>query len=120
MINFTPGGLATEFFALFGAPGTPMRWGDEDHVRGLFGDRVTLDCTRGTLVERAASPDDYVAFYKRTFGPVVAAYAAARDTAALDRDFRAFARRASRGSPAEYHYEYLLVTACVRGGGPGT
>ena len=121
MINFTPRGLATEFFAVFGAPGTPMQWGDEDHVRDLFGDRVSdLSMSRGTLVERAGSPEEYVTFYKRTFGPVVAAYAAASDTAALDRDFLAFARRASRGSPAEYHYEYLLVTACVRAGGPGT
>jgi ubiquinone/menaquinone biosynthesis C-methylase UbiE len=121
MINFTPEGLAADFFAVFGAPSTPMLWGDEDHVRGLFGDRVSrLVMTRGMLVERARSPEEYVAFYKRTFGPVVAAYAAAEDPAALDRDFLEFARRANRGSPAEYHYEYLLVTAYVRAGGPGT
>jgi ubiquinone/menaquinone biosynthesis C-methylase UbiE len=121
MINFTPAGLAAEFFAVFGAPSTPMLWGSEDHVRDLLGDRVSaLDLRPGTFVERAADPEEYVAFYKRTFGPVVAAYAAASDTAALDRDFLAFARRASRSSPAEYHYEYLLVTASVRDGGPRT
>jgi 2-polyprenyl-6-hydroxyphenyl methylase/3-demethylubiquinone-9 3-methyltransferase len=112
MLNFTPEGLATEFFAVFGVPSTPMLWGDEDHVRELFGDRVSrLDMTRGTLVERAPSPEDYVAFYKRTFGPVVASYAAAADPAALDAAFLGFARRANRGAPAEYHYEYLRVIA---------
>jgi len=122
MINFTPEGLAAELFALFGAPTTPTLWGSEERVRELFGDRVsTLVMDRRVLVERHADgPEGYVAFYKRTFGPVVAAYAAASDPAALDRDFHDFARRASRGSPAEYHYEYLLVTASVRGDAPGT
>ncbi len=113
MINFTPEGLAAEFFALFGAPTTPTLWGSEEHVRELFGDRVSaLVMNRRVLVERHADgPEGYVEFYKRTFGPVVATYAAASDPAALDRDFLDFARRANRGSPAEYHYEYLLVTA---------
>jgi hypothetical protein len=68
--------------------------------------------TRGMLVERAGSPEEYVAFYKRTFGPVVAAYAAAEDPAALDASFLDFARRANRvPDAAEYRYEYLRVIA---------
>jgi ubiquinone/menaquinone biosynthesis C-methylase UbiE len=124
MINFTPEGLAAEFFALFGGPTPPppVLWGAEDHLRALFGDRVgDLGVERRMLVERhAGGPEGYVDFYKRTFGPIIAAYEAADDPAALDRDFLDFARRANQGSPAEYHYEYLLVTASVRGDGPGT
>ena len=55
MINFTPEGLAGEFFALFGRhappppPGAPppVLWGSEAHLRELFGDRLaSLELTR--------------------------------------------------------------------------
>ena len=130
MINFTPEGLITDFFGALAPymppppPGAlpPAAWGTEEHVRELFGDRVqSLQMTRGHYVERAATPDAYVEFFKRTFGPVVATYAALADDpqrqAALDRDFREFAARANSGpadGPAEYPYEYLLVTARKR------
>ena len=50
MINFTPEGLAGDFFGLFGRhappppPGAapPVAWGSEAHVRELFGDRVAV------------------------------------------------------------------------------
>ena len=113
MINFTPEGLAAEFFALFGGPTPPppVLWGSEAHLRELFGERIAdLDMERRMLVERhRGGPEGYVDFYKRTFGPIVAAFAAAEDPAALDAAFLDFARRANRGTPAEYHYEYLLV-----------
>jgi 2-polyprenyl-6-hydroxyphenyl methylase/3-demethylubiquinone-9 3-methyltransferase len=131
MANFTPEGLAGEFFELFGryapppAPGAPppVLWGNEEHVRELFGDRVeSLELTRRTYVESAASPREYCEFFKTTFGPAVAIYASLaaqpERAAALDRDFLEFARRANRGGadgPAEYPYEYLLVVARKRG-----
>ena len=115
MINFTPEGLAADFFALFGGPTPPppVLWGDADHLRALFGDRVTsLDLERHVLVERHDGPESYVDFYRRTFGPIVAAYEAADDPAPLDAAFLDFARRANRADTgAEYHYEYLLVVA---------
>jgi ubiquinone/menaquinone biosynthesis C-methylase UbiE len=130
MINFTPEGLAAEFFALFGSysppppPGflPPVLWGSEAHVRALFGDRVaSLELSRGELVERLpGGPADYCAYYKATFGPVIATYRAlAGDperVAALDREFLAFATRANRGDDAtcEYGYEYLRVIARTR------
>jgi ubiquinone/menaquinone biosynthesis C-methylase UbiE len=133
MANFTPEGLAADFFAVF-APYTPapslgslppVQWGSEKHVRELFGDRVSsLEVSRREYVERAASPLAYREFFKETFGPAVAVYAGLADqparTAALDGDFLEFATRANRGvpgGPAEYHYEYLLVVA-RRAGGP--
>ncbi|MGH2451439.1 MAG: class I SAM-dependent methyltransferase [Candidatus Limnocylindria bacterium] len=132
MTNFTPEGLAADFFGVFArympppSPGAlpPVLWGSEEHVRELFGARVeSLELTRRTYVERAASPRDYCDFFKETFGPAVAVYASLADqperAAALDRDFLEFATRSNRGvpdGPAEYHYEYLLVVARKRGG----
>jgi ubiquinone/menaquinone biosynthesis C-methylase UbiE len=125
MVNFTPEGLLTEFLAVFEpyAPeppphaSPPALWGSEEHIRRLFGDRVELtELRRAEYVERAPSPEDYCAYYKETFGPVIATYASVandpRRTAALDRDFLRFATRANVGTPAgpaEYPYEYLLV-----------
>jgi 2-polyprenyl-6-hydroxyphenyl methylase/3-demethylubiquinone-9 3-methyltransferase len=132
MLNFTPEGLAAEFFHVFAPyappppPGAlpPVMWGSEEHVRELFGDRVaSLELTRGEYVERAASPREYCELFKATFGPVLATYASLADhpdrTAALDREFLEFATRSNRGAPegpAEYHYEYLLVVARKRAG----
>jgi ubiquinone/menaquinone biosynthesis C-methylase UbiE len=127
MLNFTPEGLISDFFGALapymppppaGALPPPL-WGSEEHVRGLFGDRVeSLEMTRGHYVERAQSPQVYCELFKQTFGPVVATYASLAEdperTVALDRDFLEFATRASSGppgGPAEYRYEYLLVVA---------
>jgi ubiquinone/menaquinone biosynthesis C-methylase UbiE len=127
MINFTPEGLAGNFFELFAEYGPPpppgalppVMWGSEEHVRELFGDRVTtLEMTRGEYVERAASPRDYCELFNQTFGPAVAIRTSLADhperAEAFDRDFLGFATRSNRGpsaGPAEYAYEYLLVIA---------
>jgi ubiquinone/menaquinone biosynthesis C-methylase UbiE len=127
MINFTPGGLAAQFFGLFEPyappppPGaaSPLMWGSEEHVRSLFGDRIdAARRTRRRYTESAPSPRHYRDLFKATFGPAVAVYASLAGepgrAAALDRDFLEFATRANRGprgGPAEYEYEYLLVVA---------
>ncbi len=127
MINFTP--RADPFFALLarylppppaGTP-PPTAWGREEHVRQLFGDRVSLELTRHEYVERAATPDAYVALFKETFGPVVAIERSLADdperAASFDRAFREFAHAADEGAPegpAEYPYEYLLVLGRMR------
>jgi ubiquinone/menaquinone biosynthesis C-methylase UbiE len=126
MINFTPEGLATEFFELFGRyappppPGAlpPVLWGSEEHVRELFGNGLAwLELTREHYVERSpGDPAAYCRLFRETFGPVVGTYASLADRperlAALDRDFLDFATRSDQsppGAPAEYRYEYLLV-----------
>jgi 2-polyprenyl-6-hydroxyphenyl methylase/3-demethylubiquinone-9 3-methyltransferase len=129
MLNFTPEGLAADFFGLFvpyappPPPGAlpPVLWGSERHVRELFGDRVeSLEMTRGEYVERAGSPREYYKLFRETFGPVVAIYASLADQpalATLDRAFLDFVTRANRGprgGPAQYPYEYLLVIARKR------
>jgi ubiquinone/menaquinone biosynthesis C-methylase UbiE len=132
MANFTPEGLAADFFGVFAPyappppPGTlpPVMWGSEEHVRELFGDRLaSLELTRREYVEGAATPRDYCEFFKATFGPVIAVYASLADdpdrAADLDREFVEFATRSNRGAPggaAEYPYEYLLVIGQKRDG----
>jgi ubiquinone/menaquinone biosynthesis C-methylase UbiE len=127
MLNFTPEGLISDFFGALApympppppeAPPPPL-WGNEEHVRELFADRVeSLEVTRRKYVERAESPEAYRELFKQTFGPVVATYVSLAEdperTAALDRDFLEFATAANSGpsaGPAEYRYEYLLVVA---------
>jgi ubiquinone/menaquinone biosynthesis C-methylase UbiE len=128
MINFTPDGLACDFFELVGryAPPprpealSPVMWGSEAHVRELFGDRVaSLELIRRSYVERSpGDPAAYCEFFKQTYGPIVALRTQLVNEperlAALDRDFLAFATRANEAPPdrpAEYRYEYLLVVA---------
>jgi ubiquinone/menaquinone biosynthesis C-methylase UbiE len=121
MVNWTPDGLVGEFFAVFapyepplhGPP--PVAWGSEDHARDLLGEHVdSLRLRRASIVvDHFASPADMCDYYKRHFGPTIAAYAAVADEperlAALDRDFLAFTERRNRGGT--YEYEYLLVVA---------
>jgi 2-polyprenyl-6-hydroxyphenyl methylase/3-demethylubiquinone-9 3-methyltransferase len=130
MINFTPEGLAGEFFELLGRfappppPGSlpPLLWGNEVHVRELFGNRVSsLRMTRRQYVEQSpGGPHEYIDLFNETFGPLVAlraSMAAQPDRRAeLDRQTLALATRANAvpgTGPAEYHYEYLLVIARV-------
>jgi ubiquinone/menaquinone biosynthesis C-methylase UbiE len=130
MINFTPEGRGGDFFRLLAPyappplPGAipPVMWGDEDHVRKLFGSRVaSLEMRRREYVERAANPGAYLDLFKRTFGPVVAIYASLASQpermAALDRDFLEFVKGANKSTlkgPVEIPYEYLLIVARKR------
>jgi ubiquinone/menaquinone biosynthesis C-methylase UbiE len=130
MINFTPDGLAAEFFGVLAPymppppPGAlpPLLWGNEEHVRDLFGARVeSLALKRASYVERAATPRAYVGLFTDTFGPVVAIRASLVDQPerleSFDQAFLEFATGANQGAPnggAEYHYDYLLVIARKR------
>lgn len=126
MLNFTPEGLGGRFFGIFAPylppppPGwqSPLRWGDEDHVAGLFGDGVSsLQATRGTYVERASSVEAYRELFETTFGPLLALREALTDRpeerTALDRDFESFVvgENSATDGTAAYEYEYLRVVA---------
>ena len=131
MANFTPEGLGGAFFGTLAPympePPTgaqpPLLWGNEGHVRALFGDRVeSLRTTRRAYVERSPSRDAYLDLFRTTFGPVIALREAVADdperAAGLDRGLAEFAADFDRGTPpgpAEYPYEYLLVVAEKRG-----
>jgi ubiquinone/menaquinone biosynthesis C-methylase UbiE len=127
MINFTSEGRGGDFFGLLASyappppPGalSPLLWGNEDHVRKLFGQRVaSLEITRREYIERAARPRAYLDLFKQTFGPVVAIYTSLAGqpnrAVALDRDFLEFVERSNDGTPeglVQIPYEYLLVVA---------
>jgi ubiquinone/menaquinone biosynthesis C-methylase UbiE len=130
MASFPPVGLTADIFGVV-APYMPppppealppLLWGTEEHVRELFGDRIeSLEMRERTYTERAPTPEEYVALYKETFGPVIAVYEALKDdpdrVSVLDREFLDFAQRANRGAPdgwAEYPYEYVLMVARKR------
>jgi SAM-dependent methyltransferase len=128
LINWTPAGFIGQLFATMkpfaAAPpagATPgPKWGDADHVRALFGDRVTgLRAEKRQLkVDAFASARPFVEYFARYYGPTIAAYRNVADkpdgSAALDAAIAGLARDwgADRG-PMEW--EYLLVTATVAG-----
>ena len=127
MANFTPDGSGAAFFALLatfmpppppGAP-APTLWGDEAHVRRLFGNRViSLELERRSYVERSRSPQAYRELFETAFGPIVALRRAlGGDPTRLAEfdgqlaEFTVSANRATPGAAAEYPYDYLLVVA---------
>jgi SAM-dependent methyltransferase len=126
LINWTPEGLIGNLLATMkpyapppppGATPPPL-WGNEDHVRQLFGDRVTgLTARRQTVrMDHCADPLEFREYWKRNYGPTIAAYRFNQDqperVAALDRDFLAFLTESQRGDG--WDAEYLLVTATKR------
>lgn len=125
MINWTPEGFIGNLFKTMkpyappppaGASPAPL-WGNEDHVRTLFGDRVDLSVRRQTvLMDHCANPTEFREYWKRNYGPTIAAYKFNAEqperVAALDRDFLAFLTDSYRsGDRPGWEAEYLLVTA---------
>jgi SAM-dependent methyltransferase len=127
MLNWTPEGVIGELFGAMkpalpappaGASPPPL-WGSEDHVRALFGDRVTdLALTRDTLpVGIAERPADLRDYFKERYGPTIVAYRNVADdpqrTLAMDAAIAdLFERRnltAPGAGPARYAFEYLTV-----------
>jgi ubiquinone/menaquinone biosynthesis C-methylase UbiE len=129
MINWTPEGFIGNLFATMkpyapppppGASPPPL-WGNEDHVRALFGDGVTdLTARRQTVrMDHCANPLEFREYWKRNYGPTIAAYRVNQDQperlAALDRDFLSFLTDWQEGGDqAAWVAEYLLVTATKR------
>ncbi|MDV7241374.1 MULTISPECIES: class I SAM-dependent methyltransferase [Rhodococcus] len=123
LLSWTPEGFIGQMFATMkpyapapppGAQPPPL-WGREEHVRALFGDRVTdLTSTRQTLhVEKFPTPEEFRDYFKERYGPTIAVYRnIAGDperVAALDGELADLARRHFDGTAMEW--EYLLVTA---------
>jgi hypothetical protein len=104
-----------------GAQAPPL-WGNEEHVRALFGDGVTdIVARRQTVrVDRFRTPAEFRDYFKARYGPTIAAYRGIADdperVAALDRDLADLARRHDRGTQTTVlDWEYLLFTARKRG-----
>jgi ubiquinone/menaquinone biosynthesis C-methylase UbiE len=131
MINWTPEGFIGNLFATMkpyappppsGASPPPL-WGDEDHVRMLFGDRVADLTVRRQKVrmDHCANPTEFREYWKRNYGPTIATYRFNEDQPerieALDRDFLSFLTKwneATEPGQTVYDAEYLLVIATKR------
>ena len=123
VLSWTPEGFIGQLFAAMkpyapppppGASPAPL-WGRADHVRHLFGDRVTDFAAqqRSLPVTRFDDGAEFRDFMKRNYGPTIAVYGfIAGDparVAALDADLAALGDRFIRAGVM--HWDYLLVTA---------
>ena len=124
VLSWTPEGFIGQMFATmkpFAPPpppgaSPPPLWGSEDHVRELFGDRVTeLVARRQTVrIGRFGRAEDFRRYFKDNYGPTIAVYrslgADSARIAALDTALDDLARRFGADEGA-MDWEYLLVTA---------
>ena len=98
MANWVPDGPVSQLFGIVAKhvpppPGftPPVLWGTEDHVRELFGDRVSeLRFERKTSRQPFRSIDHYLEIFRNYFGPIKLAFEkVGRDgEAALEADLR--------------------------------
>ena len=125
LLRWPPGGFVGQLFATMkpyapppppGAQPPPL-WGNEDHVRELFGDRVTDVAARidTVTVDHFRAPADFREYFKTHYGPTIAVYRSIADdpqrVAALDADIDALVRRFQRGDgTAVMDWEYLVLT----------
>ena len=106
LASWTPEGFIGELLRTVGAHVAPPAglqpptlWGSEQHLRGLFGERVvSLALHEQTFTFRFRSPEEFVEVFRLTYGPTVKAFAALQGEAydALERDLVALARRHDR------------------------
>ncbi len=125
LVSWTPEGFIGQLFTTMkpyvapppaGVLPAPL-WGNEEHVRGLLGDRVS-DLRferRNVRVTHFAEPADFREYFKANYGPTIAAYRQQPDAeraAALDADIDALAARFDIGESGHLvmDWEYLLVT----------
>ncbi len=127
LVNWTPQGFIGRMFAAMkpyvappppGASPPPL-WGDPSHVEGLLGDRAEVTrAERRTLeIDRFADGAEFLAFFKASYGPTIAAYKGLADSperaAELDRELLELAAEFTSES-GRMAWEYLLLTATRR------
>ncbi|MGW2091022.1 methyltransferase domain-containing protein [Promicromonospora sukumoe] len=124
LASWTPSGFIGQMFAAMkpyapapppGAQPPPL-WGDEEHVRTLFGDRVTdvRAEVRPLPVTRFATGREFREFFKAVYGPTIAVYRNVEGdtarTAELDGALLDLAAR-FQGADGAMDWDYLLFTA---------
>jgi SAM-dependent methyltransferase len=124
LIAWTPTGFIGQMFATmkpFVAPPPPGAqppplWGDIQHVRELFGDRVTdVQASQQLLgADQLADPVAFRDYFKTNYGPTIAAYRGLEDdperAAELDQALVDLVER-FRTPDGGVEWEYLLVVA---------
>ena len=123
VLSWTPEGFIGQLFAVMkpyapppppGASPAPL-WGRADHVRALFGDRVTDLVARqqNLRVDRFSRGTEFRDFMKANYGPTIAVYRFISDdpakVAALDDELAALGDTFLHDGTMDW--EYLLVTA---------
>ena len=106
LASWTPDGFIGEMFRVLTshvpAPtgvASPMLWGTEQHLSDLFGDSAAdLRSRRRTYTFRFTSPEDFVVFFRRWYGPTLKAFEALDDRgrASLATDLVDLAQRCDR------------------------
>jgi len=124
LLSWTPEGMIGGLFALMGPyappppPGAqpPPKWGGEEHVRGLFGDRVGFGPMKRGVLEVTAFEHarDFGEHFKARYGPTIAVQANARRNgreAELEEALDRFCEEWNRGTPeqARFEMEYLVA-----------
>jgi SAM-dependent methyltransferase len=124
MLNWTPEGMIGALFKTMGPfappppPGAqpPPLWGSEEHLVGLFGDRVDFGTLEREMLEITAfeRPHDYGEHFKALYGPtIVARKNAEKDgrEAELDEALDNFCDEWNLGTPerARFEQEYLVA-----------
>ena len=123
LLSWTPEGFIGRLFATMRdfvpppPPGVqpPPLWGDESHVRELFGDRVEdLAFERDHVdVDLFSGPSDFRTYFRDNYGPTLMAYRGLADqparTAELDAALDALAAGADAGA-GRMRWEYVVVS----------
>ncbi len=124
LLSWTPEGTLGALFrtmAPFAPPPPPGAqppplWGGEEHLRGLFGDRVAFTRLDRRVLEVTAfrHPLDYAQHFRERYGPTIATLANARRNGRereLDDALDAFSRERNLGTEeqARFEMEYLLA-----------
>jgi ubiquinone/menaquinone biosynthesis C-methylase UbiE len=101
LASWTPDGFIGQMFRVLSryvAPpagvASPLLWGTEEHLADLFGDHITdATSTQRTSTFRFSSADEYVAYFRRWYGPTLKAFETlgATDQRALTADLTALA-----------------------------
>lgn len=127
LLSWTPQGFIGRMFATmkpFNAPLPPGAqpaplWGDESHVRALFGDAVAdVTAVREMIrIDRFRDGREFREYFRTHYGPTIAVYNRNADdpdqVAALDAALDALGDSAL-GSDGAMEWEFLLLTATVR------
>lgn len=129
MANWTAEGFIGQLFKAVGkhiAPpaglASPLLWGNEDHVRQLFGaDALQARITRRMFNFRYASPTHWVHVFRDYYGPLNRAFAALAPSAAdaLEQDLLALIDRFNTAGPDSMvaPAEYLEIVLTREAGG---
>jgi ubiquinone/menaquinone biosynthesis C-methylase UbiE len=126
LASWTPDGFLGDFFRTMAThvppPAgvrSPMLWGTESHLRGLFGDHIaSMESVERTFTFRFRSADEFVSFFRTWYGPTLKAFESldAHRREALERDLVELANRHDRlgGDAIAIPATYLQTVAIRR------